>query len=107
MGKERDWWSVDLEGEMEELEVEGSFSVAEGGSIDPDWKADHWSAWKVLTKEEGEEVKGTENEGQGMEVDVVILGMQPSSNETDGGFFMCEVEEQQASRVEVQGPKEE
>ena len=31
--------------------------------------------------------------------------MQPSSNEADGGFTMCEVEEQQAARVEVQGPK--
>ena len=31
-------------------------------------------------------------------------GMQPSSNETNGGLIMCEVEEQQAARVEVQGP---
>ena len=40
-----------------------------------------------------------------MEVDEVITGTQPSSNETDGGFLLCEVEEQQAARVEVQGPK--
>ena len=46
-----------------------------------------------------------EDERQEMEVDEVILGMQPSSNETDGGFVMCEVEEQQAARVEVQGSK--
>ena len=45
------------------------------------------------------------NEKQGMEVDEVISETQPSSNETDGGFIMCEVEEQQAARVEVQGPK--
>ena len=32
--KERDWWSVDLEGEMEKLDVEGGFSRAEGGSVD-------------------------------------------------------------------------
>ena len=32
MNKERDWWSADLEGEMEKLQVEGNFSVAEGGS---------------------------------------------------------------------------
>ena len=31
--------------------------------------------------------------------------MHPSSNEADGGFIMCEVEEQQAPRAEVQGPK--
>ena len=59
----------------------------------------------MLTKEEGEEVKGTENEGQGMEADEVIPWMQASSNEADGGLIMCEVEEQQAARVEVPGPK--
>ena len=31
-GKQRDWWSVDLEGEMEKLEVEGLLSATEGGS---------------------------------------------------------------------------
>ena len=40
-----------------------------------------------------------------MEVDDVIPETQPSSNETHGVFFMCQVEEQQAARVEVQGPK--
>ena len=77
-------------------------SVAEGGSTDSERKADHWSARTVLTKEEGEEVKGTENEGQGMVV--VILGMQPLSNETDGGFVICEVEDskQHVSKSKVQ-----
>ena len=28
LGKERDWWSADLEGEMEKLEVEGSFFLS-------------------------------------------------------------------------------
>ena len=88
---------------MENL-VEGSFSAAEDGSMDPERKADHWSARTVLTKE-GEDLKGTENERQGMEVDEVIARMQPSSNETDAGFTICEVEEQQAARVEVQGPE--
>ena len=32
-------------------------------------------------------------------------GTQPLSNETDGGFLMCEVEKQKAARVEVRGPK--
>ena len=50
-------------------------------------------------------MKLAEKERQGMEVDDVIPGTQPSSNETDGGFIMCEVEEQQAARVEVQGSK--
>ena len=90
---------------MEKLEVEGSFSVAEGGSTDPKRKADHSSARTVLTEEESEGLKGVENERQGMEVDDVIPETQPSSNETDGGFIMCQVEEQQAARVEVQRPK--
>ena len=47
LGKERDWWSADLEGEMEELAVEGSFSVARSGSKHPDGKADHWSTQTV------------------------------------------------------------
>ena len=46
-----------------------------------------------------------ENEKQGMEVDGVASGMQPSSKETDGGFIVCEVEEQQPARLEVQGPR--
>ena len=42
---------------------------------------------------------------QGVEVDEVIPGMQPSSNETNGGLRVFDVEERQAARVEVQGPK--
>ena len=34
----------------------------------------------------------------------VIPEIQPT-NEAGGGFIVCEVEEQQAARVEVQGPK--
>ena len=33
--KERGWWSIDLEGEMEKLEVIGPWSRTEGGSLDP------------------------------------------------------------------------
>ena len=54
MVNDRDWWSADLEGEVEKLEVEGSFSVTEDGSMDPERKADHWSVRTVLTKEESE-----------------------------------------------------
>ena len=32
---ERDWWSIDLEGEVEKLEVVGPWSGTEGGSVDP------------------------------------------------------------------------
>ena len=46
----KQWWSADLEGDMEKLEVEGSFSVTAGGSMDPERKADHWSTQTVLVK---------------------------------------------------------
>ena len=107
LGKERDWWSADLEGEIEKLAVEGSFSVTTGGSMNPDSKADHWSTRTVLTKEENEGVKGAENERQEMEVDKVIPGTQPSNNGANGGLKMYEVDEQQTARVEVQAQKEE
>ena len=32
---ERDWWSIDLEGEVEELEVGCLWPVTKGGSMDP------------------------------------------------------------------------
>ena len=47
---------------MDNLEVGGRFSVVESGSMDPERKAEHWSARTVLTKEGSEGVKGTENE---------------------------------------------
>ena len=100
---------ADLEGAVEMLEVEGGFSRAEGGSMDPKGKVGHWSARMKFFKGGSEEVKGAENEKQGseMEVDEAAPGMQTSSNETDGGLIMCEVEDRQEARVEVQGPKEE
>ena len=56
---------------MEKLEVEGSFSGVEGGSMDPKGKAGRWSARTKTTKEESEEPKGADNEKQeeNMEVD--------------------------------------
>ena len=60
MGKERDWWSADVEGEMEKLVVDGSFSVTNGGSMDPESEADQWSTRTVRTKEESEGVKGAD-----------------------------------------------
>ena len=85
--KEEDWWSADMEGEEEKLEVEGSFYVTEGGSMDPERKADPWSARKVLTKEVSEEVKGAEDEKQGMEVDKVIPETQPSSSDKERRLY--------------------
>ena len=50
--KERDWWSVDLEGDMEKLEVEGFLSGTVGGSVDPKKEMGHWSARTTTTKKE-------------------------------------------------------
>ena len=33
-GKARDWWSIDMEGEVEKLEVRGPWSVTERDSVD-------------------------------------------------------------------------
>ena len=92
----KDWWSADLEGEMEKLEVEGSCSVAERGPMVLQGRRTTGQLGRCLQKElktRNREWRWTRSE------------TQPSSNETDGGFVMCEVEEQQAARVEVQGPK--
>ena len=34
-GKERDWWSIDLEGEVEKLQVSGPWFGTEGDSVEP------------------------------------------------------------------------
>ena len=33
-GKGRDWWSIDLDGEVEKLEVRGPWSVTEGPKVE-------------------------------------------------------------------------
>ena len=55
-GKERDWWSIDLEDEMEKLEVVGILSGIEGGSVDPKEMMGHRSAW-VEKKQKKEKVE--------------------------------------------------
>ena len=52
----REWWNADLEGEMEKLAAEGSFSFTAGGSMNPERKA-QWSTRTMLTKEESEGVE--------------------------------------------------
>ena len=68
LGKEKRLVERGPEDEMEQREK----LEAEGGSMDPERKADHWSTRTMLTKEASEEVKGAENEKQGVEVDDVI-----------------------------------
>ena len=59
--------------------------------MNPEGKVDRWSTRTVLTKEESEEVKLAGNERKEMEVDEVIPGTRPLSNEANGGFTVCEV----------------
>ena len=52
--KERDWWSIDLEGEVEELEVGCPWTVTEGDSVDPEGEMNHQSEGKKTAVEEEE-----------------------------------------------------
>ena len=45
-GQEKDWWSIDLEGDMEKLEVVGPWSGTEGGSMDPKAVVVEGGNWK-------------------------------------------------------------
>ena len=45
-GKERGWWSIDLDGEIEKLEVVGLLSGTEGGSVEPKRKSRKRLKWK-------------------------------------------------------------
>ena len=98
-GKDRDWWSIDLEGEMEKLEVEGHVqdrrrirgSQRAGGplaSSDNDYKG------------ESEEPKGAENEKQESEIGVDEATLQEASVEvqsTNRKVIRVESEETQDS----------
>ena len=55
-GRERGWWSIDLEGETENLDVTGPWSGTEGGSVDSKGKMCH---------EESEKPKEAEMEVDG------------------------------------------
>ena len=79
-----------------------TFSVAASGSKNPDGKSDHWSTETVFTEEESEGVRLAVTERQ--EMNGVLTEVQPT-NGAEGDIIMCEVEEQQVARVEVQGPK--
>ena len=53
-GKERDWWSIDLEGEVEELEEGCPWTVTKGDSMDPEGEMNHKSDGKRAAIEEEE-----------------------------------------------------
>ena len=63
--KVRDWWSIDLRGETEKLEVIGPWSETEGGSVDPEGKLGHRSARVKATREGSEKQKEVEMEVDG------------------------------------------
>ena len=98
--REKGWWNADLEGRMDKLAVEGAVTSSASGSKNLDGKADRWSAGVAITKRKMERLTAAERQ----EMDGAIPEIQPASW-AEGPFVMCEVEEQQAARVEVQRPK--
>ena len=66
--KERDWCSIDLEGEVEKLEVRGPWSVTDGDSVEPKGEVGHKSDRTMVAREEKEKLKEDE-----VEVDVDAL----------------------------------
>ena len=74
-GKERYWWSIDLEGEVEKLEVRGPWSVTKGDSVDPKGevgrRSDHTKVArkeKVTLKEDEMEVNAEAPQGRSAEI---------------------------------------
>ena len=69
-GNERDWWSVDLEGDTEKLEVEGLLPGTEGDPWILKGRRTHRPARAKTAKEGKRESKGAEHEKQGKEMEV-------------------------------------
>ena len=63
--RERHWWSIDLEGEVEKLEVIGPWSGTEGDSVEPKGEMGHKPDRAEVSREEKEKLKKDE-----MKVDV-------------------------------------
>ena len=101
--KEGGWWNADLERGKEKLAVKGVVTSTASGSKNPDRKADYWSPGRATIKkgERRSETDCSRKSGS------VVPDKQPSSTEAEGGFIMCEVEEQQAVRVEVEATQKE
>ena len=68
--KGRDWWSIDLEGEVEELEVGCPWTVTKGNSVDPEREMNDQSDGKKTAIEE-EQNWGKLKEGE-MEVEMEV-----------------------------------
>ena len=64
--KERDWWNIGVEVEVEKLEVSGPWSGTRGDSVEPRGEMGHKSDRTKVTREEEEKEKLKEDE---MEVD--------------------------------------
>ena len=57
-GKERDWWSIDLEGEVEKLEVSGPWFGTKDDSVEPKEEMGHKSDRAKVTKRGRGQVEG-------------------------------------------------
>ena len=60
--KERNWWSIDLEGEVQKVEVSGPWSGTKGGSVEPKGEMGHKSYRTKVIREEEEKLKEDEVE---------------------------------------------
>ena len=80
------------------------FTSTASGSQILDMKPDCWSRVSAtVTKEGDEEIPPTATKSQTFQE--AAPGKEAASTEAEGGFIACEVEEQQAVRVETQPPK--
>ena len=59
--KERDWWSIDLEGDVEKLEVSGPWSGTKGDSVELKGEMGHKSDRTEVIREEKEKLKKVES----------------------------------------------
>ena len=68
--KVRHWWSTDLEGEVEELEVECPWTVSKGDSMDPEGELNHQSDGKEAATEEEENLGKLKDDEMEVEMEV-------------------------------------
>ena len=66
--KVRYWWSIDLEGEVEELEVGFPWTATEGDSTDPEGEMNHQSDGEKAAVEEEENLGKLTDDGMEVEM---------------------------------------
>ena len=93
-----------MAGGRAELAVKGGVTSTASGSQNLDMKADCWSAERSTISKEGDK-EASLTKTKSTNVEEAVAGEEASSMEAEGGFMMCEVEEQQMVRVEERSQK--